>query len=617
MLKEKDLIPYTSSDLPPGPYLVFAPHPDDETFGMGGTIVMAGQAGIAVHVVVLTDGQQAGDANIRRHEAQEAGRILGLTNIYFWGLPDRELYRVTDIESRVLKILKSVKPRVVFLPSLQEFHPDHRAATLKIWSTLQKLDYSGQLWTYEIARQAEANRLIDITKVIPIKQQAMRCYKSQLALNNYEAVTLGLNQARTLTLQEGITHAEAFFEFDGWRDSCPCTASLTTVKPYWQSDSMAEDSPLVSVIIRTKDRPRLLREALTSIAEQTYSNIEAVVVNDGGQDIKDLAKELLGQAPLTYVYHEKNQGRAAAANSGLNASKGLFLNFLDDDDVLYPEHVEVLLNKLLSLRYKVAYSGVKNVFYEGPPSKPGRRIRKEVTFNHPFDRELLLFENYIPLMSVLFSRDVVGKVKGFCEDLDLFEDWDFLVRASRYFDFLHVDRITAEYRFYGVNTVEEAHRANYLYDEALVKAFEKFHPFMTGKSWLRHLSGGLVGRLKADVKKLEEELERKSASIEGYHGHVTKQEEIIENFKGQITHLQGSVEGYQRYGAELEQIIENFKGQVAQLQGEVANYKNRIERLKRNPAYWIYRGLKRLVPHRIKRVRKATVTDETSHKKIH
>ena len=78
MLQEKDLIPYTSSDLPLGPYLVFAPHPDDETFGMGGTIVMAGRAGIAVHVVVLTDGQQAGDANIRRHEAQEAGRILGL-----------------------------------------------------------------------------------------------------------------------------------------------------------------------------------------------------------------------------------------------------------------------------------------------------------------------------------------------------------------------------------------------------------------------------------------------------------------------------------------------------------------------------------------------------------
>ncbi|MBE9572988.1 MAG: PIG-L family deacetylase, partial [Proteobacteria bacterium] len=225
MLQEKDLIPYTSSDLPPGPYLVFAPHPDDETFGMGGTIVMASRAGIAVHVVVLTDGQQAGDLEKRRQEAKDASQVLGLSDMDFWGLPDRKLYRVTDIESRVLKILKSVKPQVVFLPSLQEFHPDHRAATFKIWSTLQKLHYSGQLWTYEITRQAEANRLIDITRVIPIKQQAMRCYESQLALNNYEAVVTGINQARALTLQQGTTHAEAFFEYDGWRDSCPYTAS--------------------------------------------------------------------------------------------------------------------------------------------------------------------------------------------------------------------------------------------------------------------------------------------------------------------------------------------------------------------------------------------------------
>ncbi|MBW1671465.1 MAG: PIG-L family deacetylase, partial [Deltaproteobacteria bacterium] len=57
MLQEKDIIPYTPSDIPPGPYLVFAPHPDDETFGMGGTIALAAHAGIAVHVVVLTDGQ--------------------------------------------------------------------------------------------------------------------------------------------------------------------------------------------------------------------------------------------------------------------------------------------------------------------------------------------------------------------------------------------------------------------------------------------------------------------------------------------------------------------------------------------------------------------------------
>jgi LmbE family N-acetylglucosaminyl deacetylase len=73
MLQEENFIPYTVSDLPPGPYLVFAPHPDDETFGMGGTIALATHAGgIAVHVVVLTDGQCAGDPGKRRQEAKDA-----------------------------------------------------------------------------------------------------------------------------------------------------------------------------------------------------------------------------------------------------------------------------------------------------------------------------------------------------------------------------------------------------------------------------------------------------------------------------------------------------------------------------------------------------------------
>lgn len=83
MLEEQSFIPYSIGDLPPGPYLVFAPHPDDETFGMGGTIVMASRASIAVHVVVLTDGQWAGDPKKRRQEAKDASQVLGLAGMDF------------------------------------------------------------------------------------------------------------------------------------------------------------------------------------------------------------------------------------------------------------------------------------------------------------------------------------------------------------------------------------------------------------------------------------------------------------------------------------------------------------------------------------------------------
>jgi len=205
--------------------------------------------------------------------------------------------------------------------------------------------------------------------------------------------------------------------------------------------------PLVSVIVRTKDRTHSLSEALKSIMAQTYTNIEVVVVNDGGYDVEEIAQNIIGNTLFTYVRHETCRGRAAAANGGLAASHGQYINFLDDDDIIYPGHLEALVSFLETRAEKVAYSSVKNVYFMGQMEDPGSSLRDEVIFNQDFDPDRLLFENYIPMMSVLFSISVLEKVSGFDEDLELFEDWDFWMRLSRHFVFHHLDRITAEYRF--------------------------------------------------------------------------------------------------------------------------------------------------------------------------
>ncbi|MCD6197842.1 MAG: PIG-L family deacetylase [Deltaproteobacteria bacterium] len=529
MLQEENFIPYTPSDLPPGPYLVFAPHPDDETFGMGGTIALAGQAGIAVHVVVLTDGQQAGDLEKRRQEAKDVSQVLGLAGIDFWGLPDRELHRITDMESRVLKILKSVKPRVVFLPSLQEFHPDHRAATFKIWSTLQKLHYSGQLWTYEITRQAEANRLIDITKVIPIKQQAVMCYRSQLALNNYEAVVTGINQARTLTLQEGITHAEAFFEFDGWRDSCPCTASLTTVKPYWQSDSTVEDSPLVSVIIRTNDRPRLLREALTSIAEQTYPNIEAVVVNDGGQDVESVVRDFKGVlAKIQYVQHGANRGRPAAANTGIRKAEGEWICFLDDDDLYEPDALRILISSGTKAGANAVYGQVIREHYRPDGSRDPEM--PDYLYARSFDRDLLYWQNYIPINALIFKKQTLTEIRAFDNNLTVTEDWDFILRLAENHDLLYVPVLVAHYRCFGASTVtggrftgeemrqdeDTIHRKWWhKIDPCSIHIFRQYIAEETDRKWKAH-----IRKTEALISDQMTELESSRKEIENLRGLI-------------------------------------------------------------------------------------------------
>jgi len=120
---------------------------------------------------------------------------------------------------------------------------------------------------------------------------------------------------------------------------------------------MSEENPLVSIIVRTKDRPILLKNAIRSIAAQTYRPIEVVLVNDGGcdLDIEEL-KSVLGDVSLNYIRLEKNKGRAHAGNVGMENAKGEYMGFLDDDDKCYSDHIAVLVSLLEKYDYKFAYA---------------------------------------------------------------------------------------------------------------------------------------------------------------------------------------------------------------------------------------------------------------------
>jgi LmbE family N-acetylglucosaminyl deacetylase len=178
---------------------------------MGGSIALAARQGIHVEVVVMTGGEGAGEVQTRREECLRAGEVLGIAGHHFWSLPDRGVDRVPSVSAAVIPVLDSLAPQTVFLPGIQEFHPDHRATTKLIFSGLKVARYSGNVWLYEITRQSEANRLVDITSVLGTKKQAMQCYQSQLAQVDYEGIVLGLNRIRSYTLGLDIEYAEAFW----------------------------------------------------------------------------------------------------------------------------------------------------------------------------------------------------------------------------------------------------------------------------------------------------------------------------------------------------------------------------------------------------------------------
>jgi LmbE family N-acetylglucosaminyl deacetylase len=220
MIDESRLLPYHSSPLPhdEGPWLIFAPHADDESFGMGGTLALANAAGVAVHVVIMTDGSLGGEqddlVNVREQEAREAATLLGVSSVLFLKQKDRELKPDPQLARQVVRLIEASKPKAVFFPGIYEAHPDHRATALVVWQALQMIR-SPRITpiAYEITGQSPINCLVDITGVFEKKKRVVAVYQSQLGQKNYLDIVLALNQLRTFTLGAEVQWAEGFYVY--------------------------------------------------------------------------------------------------------------------------------------------------------------------------------------------------------------------------------------------------------------------------------------------------------------------------------------------------------------------------------------------------------------------
>ena len=215
---EHKLIPFETSALPPGPWLVFAPHADDETYGMGGSLLKASEQGKETHLVVMTDGALGGDTenlvDVRNREVHQAADILGIKSVECWQQPDRGLKVSAGLVDRVCAKIREIGVASVFFPGPLELHPDHRTTALLVWAAMQKLAGDGvtpNAYSYEIGVQNPVNVFIDITVQRSRKEQAMSVYASQNDENNYEELVLSLDKGRTFTLPAQVTHAEGFY----------------------------------------------------------------------------------------------------------------------------------------------------------------------------------------------------------------------------------------------------------------------------------------------------------------------------------------------------------------------------------------------------------------------
>jgi GT2 family glycosyltransferase len=213
-------------------------------------------------------------------------------------------------------------------------------------------------------------------------------------------------------------------------------------------DRPASDFPLVSILVRTNGRPEWLRQALVSCANQTYPNLEVVVVEDGPPASRSAIDELAPRLDVRYHSTGVHVGRARAGNIALAHARGEWLNFLDDDDLLFADHVEVLVDAARAAGTRGAYGYAWETATR--VIDRARALFEEVDiaprYRQPFDRGRLWRQNFLPIQSVLFHRSLWERLGGFEEDMDQLEDWNLWTRYCAHEDFVAVAKTTSKYR---------------------------------------------------------------------------------------------------------------------------------------------------------------------------
>lgn len=198
------------------------------------------------------------------------------------------------------------------------------------------------------------------------------------------------------------------------------------------------ETPLVSVIVRTMGRPQVLRGALQSLRNQTYRAFEVIVAEDGPPTAQEMIQQEFSDLPVCYHAMGRVAGRGANGNAGLALAQGEYINFLDDDDFLYPDHLEWMVAAALERPNQPVILGTAMAMETDVVSSDPYKVQVKSIHPMRFDRfDLLKMSKMclIPIQSALFKRSLYEQYGGLKEGVEGNEDWamwlKFLGHAAR------------------------------------------------------------------------------------------------------------------------------------------------------------------------------------------
>ncbi len=206
---------------------------------------------------------------------------------------------------------------------------------------------------------------------------------------------------------------------------------------------MAEESPLVSIVVPVYNGAPYLRKAIDSILQQDYPNIELIAVDDGSTDETPDILESYGER--IRLVRQKNAGQSVALNTGWSMSAGSVLGYLSADDVLYPSAVR------RSVEFLQEHPEMDATYcdYEliSPSSDVTGQVRMELNFAAMLERL------QIPMgPGAFFRKAIYAKVGGWNVDYYQSPDVDFWLRVASSGNVGHIDELLAGFRMHPGST---------------------------------------------------------------------------------------------------------------------------------------------------------------------
>ena len=182
---------------------------------------------------------------------------------------------------------------------------------------------------------------------------------------------------------------------------------------------------LVSVIIPSYNRSYIIKESIESVLNQTYSNLELIIVDDGSTDnTKDMVLSIDDKL-VNYYKFKENKGACAARNFGLKKAKGEYIAFQDSDDLWYPNKLEVQLNNMTNNNSDFDFSLLKIIEDDVQVILPTENQIESIKKGNVFDE--LCNGNFISTQTFIVKHSKI-KHDRFDESLPRFQDWDFILR---------------------------------------------------------------------------------------------------------------------------------------------------------------------------------------------